>query len=228
MDKTVTGVTSMAADKILGALGQEFAARNGTGVTFAMMGGVVAARRVREGLVTDIVALASDVVHAMEIEGYVVPGTRVDYARSGIALAVPVGAPRPDISTEDAVRAAMLAAKCVGYSTGPSGVYIQTVWKRWGVAPRSVEAPPAVPVASLLARGDADLGLQQLSELMGQPGIDIVGPLPEPIQKITVFSAAVSTTSLDPEAAMAFLRFLGSSDAHATIEKFGMTPFGKR
>ena len=123
---------------------------------------------------------------------------------------------------------AMLAAKCVGYSTGPSGVYIQTVWKRWGVAPRSVEAPPAVPVASLLARGDADLGLQQLSELMGQPGIDIVGPLPEPIQKITVFSAAVSTTSLDPEAAMAFLRFLGSSDAHATIEKFGMTPFGKR
>jgi molybdate transport system substrate-binding protein len=227
MGRAIAGVTSMAADKILAELGKQFAARTGIAVAFESLGGVVAARRVRDGLATDIVALASDVVRAMETEGVVRAGSRVDYARSGISLAVPTGAAHPTIATEADVRAAMMAARCVGYSTGPSGVYIKTVWERWGVAIRSAEAPPAVPVAALLARGDADLGLQQLSELLGQPGIDIVGPLPDPIQKITVFSAGIAKASTDPDAAAAFLQFLASEDAFATIERFGMAPVGK-
>src|SRR5579863_1073468 len=191
MGGTIHGVTSMAARRILDDLCAAFAEAGGSRVAFTAMGGVEAARRVKEGLAVDLVALAANAIDALEAGGILRRGSRVDYARSGIALAIPSGATRPAVATAGDVRAAMLAAPRVAYSTGPSGAYLLSLWERWGVgremAGRAVQAPAGVPVAALLARGEADLGVQQYSELLEQPGIEILGPLPDSIQQITVF-----------------------------------------
>ena len=154
--------------------------------------------------------------------------TRVDYAVSGIALAVRSGAARPDLSSEAAARAALLGANRVAYSTGPSGDHVQALWRRWGVAEalleRGVLAPPGVPVASLVASGEADIGLQQLSELMGAEGIEIAGPLPQPIQLTTTFAAAATGRRpgmVGP--ARDFLTFLRAPSAASVIARHGMS-----
>lgn len=224
----LTGVTSMAARHILEELGRLFETREGIAVTFTAMGGVEAAKRLREGLAVDLAALAAPALDKLAQDGHIVPGTRVDYARSDVALAVPAGAAHPAIDTADAVRAAMLGAGRFAYSTGPSGDHVKALWERWGIAAemaaRAVQAPPGVPVAALLARGDADLGLQQLSELLGQPGIEILGPLPPDIELVTIFAAALGTRAAAPEEASRFLRFLSSVDAQSAIRAQGMSP----
>ena len=163
------------------------------------VGGVAAARRVQDGEPFDIVVLAADAIDRLAAAGRVDPGSRVDLARSGVAIAVAAGAPRPGIGTEAAVRDAILAARSIGYSTGPSGSHLTRLFERWGIAEtiasRIVQAPPGVPVGTLIARGEVELGFQQLSELMHLPGIDVIGALPPEIQVMTVFSAAVCTAS---------------------------------
>ena len=169
------------------------------------MGGVEAAKLVRSGEATDVVVLASKVMESLEAEGLIAKGSIVGFARSEIAIAVRAGSPRPGVASEEAVRQAMLEARRICYSTGPSGDHLKALGEKWGVTDsvlgRALAAPPGVPVASLVARGDADLGFQQLSELIGQPGIEIVGALPPEIQAATLFSAGVSSTSVDREAA---------------------------
>ena len=122
----------------------------------------------------------------------------------------------------------MLEARRICYSTGPSGDHLKALCEKWGVADsvlgRALVAPPGVPVASLVARGDADLGFQQLSELMGQPGIEIVGPLPPEIQSVTVFSAGVSSKSAEHEAARALVAYLASAETGDTKRRYGMEP----
>jgi molybdate transport system substrate-binding protein len=143
-------------------------------------------------------------------------------------MAVRSGTPHPAIDSGDAVKAAVLAARTLGYSTGPSGSYLLSLFERWGIAqqlaPRIVQAPPGVPVAALVARGEVELGFQQLSELMHVPGIDVLGPLPDDVQSMTVFCGAVSTASEQPAQAAALLRFLASPDAVATKQAHGMEP----
>jgi molybdate transport system substrate-binding protein len=145
-----------------------------------------------------------------------------------VAIAVAAGASRPGVSGESAVRDAVLRARSIGYSTGPSGAHLVRLFERWGiadvVAPRTVQAPPGVPVGALVARGDVELGFQQLSELMHLPGIDVIGLLPPEIQVITVFSAAVCTVSNRGTAAHALLAFLGSPEADAAMRRHGMEP----
>ena len=154
--------------------------------------------------------------------------TRVDLARSGVALAVPAGARRPDLGSEQGVRDALLAARGIGYSTGPSGRHLARLLERWRiadvVAPRLVEAPPGVPVGSLVARGDVDIGFQQLSELIDLPGVDVVGMLPPEIQEVTVFSGAVCVVSTRRAATEALLAFIASPVADATKRRHGMEP----
>ena len=148
--------------------------------------------------------------------------------RSGVAIAVRAGAPRPDVSTEAAVRQAVLAARSLSYSTGPSGVRLNRLFERWGIADaikgRIVQAPPGVPVGSLVADGRVELGFQQLSELLNLPGIDVLGPLPPAIQIITTFSGGVTVTCQRPEAARAMLAYMASPAAAEAKRRQGMEP----
>ena len=192
------------------------------------MGGVEAAKLVRGGEPTDIVVLASKVMESLEAEGHIDKGSILDFARSEIGIAVPTGSPKAGVESEQAVRQAMLQARRICYSTGPSGDHLKALCDKWGltesVIGRAIVAPPGVPVASLVAHGDADLGFQQLSELIGQPGIEIMGSLPPEIQAVTVFSAGVSRTSSDRDAAHALVAYMASAETRDAKRRFGMEP----
>jgi molybdate transport system substrate-binding protein len=189
---------------------------------------VDALRRVDEGEAFDFVVLAAPAIDKLAGGGRVDPASRTDLARSPVAIAVAAGATRPDVSTEPAIRDAVLRVRSIGYSTGPSGEHLARLFKRWGIAdaiaPRIVQAPPGVPVGTLVARGDVELCFQQLSELMHMPGVDVIGLLPPEIQLTTVFAAAICRTSSCPVDAAALLSFLAASEAAAAKRRHGMEP----
>jgi molybdate transport system substrate-binding protein len=215
----------MATRHILADLADDYEARHGTRVEIRSMGGVEAAKSVRAGEATDIVVLASKVMASLETEGHLAKGDTRDFARSEIGIAVRAGAILPSLADERAVEQAVLDAQKICYSTGPSGDHLKALCEKWGVPPeRVLIAPPGVPVATLVANGDADLGFQQLSELIGQPGIEVVGPLPPEIQAVTVFSAGISTMSLDPEGARMFVAYLASVETERAKRRHGMEP----
>jgi molybdate transport system substrate-binding protein len=226
MSAPIVGLSSMATRHILGDLARDHEQRSGVRVEIRSMGGVDAAKLIRTGESVDIVVLAAKVMASLEAEGHLVKGSVRDFARSEIAVAVPAGLPRPVIDSEQSMRQAMLDARRICYSTGPSGDHLKALCEKWGVARsvlgRALVAPPGVPVASLVARGDADLGFQQLSELMGQPGIEIVGPLPSEIRSVTVFSAGVSSKSAKQEAAGALVAYLTSAETGDAKRRHGM------
>jgi molybdate transport system substrate-binding protein len=218
----------MATRLLLNALAADYTAQTGQVVAIESVGGVDAARRVQAGEVFDAVFLASDAIDKLQTAGHLQSGSRLDLVHSGVAVAVQAGAAQPDISTEDAVRAAVLAAPTLSYSTGPSGVALAKLFERWGIADtikdRIVQAPPGVPVGTLVARGEVALGFQQLSELIHVEGIRIVGPLPPAIQITTTFSAGVGSQSTQPEAVRALLAFMASPQAAVAKQREGMQP----
>lgn len=228
MSTTIKGVSSMATRVILGELTGRYAQAAGIAADIAAMGGVEAARLVREGEVTDIVILASKPMAELEAEGHIAAGSIRPFARSGMAVAVPAGAAHPDISSADALRAAVSTAGKVGYSTGPSGDHLLKLCESWGLLPamadRMIKAPPGVPVARLVTQGDVDLGFQQLSELLNAPGIEIVGPLPPEVQATTVFAAGVCSRSGQPEPTAALIAYLTSPDTADVKRTHGMDP----
>jgi molybdate transport system substrate-binding protein len=220
-------ISSMATKAVLAELIAAYEQQQpGLSVRLESVGGVDAARRVQAGEAFDIVALASNAVASLTEAGHIVPGSAVDVVRSGVAVAVRAGAPHPDIGSEAALKAAVLGARTLGYSTGPSGVELARLFERWGIAEqiqdRIVTPPPGVPVGSLVAKGEVELGFQQLSELKSLPGIDVLGPLPQAVQIITTFSAGLSGTSGQPAAARALLAFLASPATSATKQRHGM------
>ncbi len=218
----------MATRQLLAGLTQAWQARGGQAVAIESVGGVDAARRVQAGEAFDVVVLASDAIDKLLAAGCLEPGSKVDLVRSGTSVAVPAGAPLPDISSEDAVRAAVLAAPMLGYSTGPSGVALARLFERWGIArqvqDRIVTPPPGTPVGALIARGEVALGFQQLSELLHVPGITIVGPLPAAIAIDTVFSAAVCKGSTRAADVRALLAFMASPETAQAKREQGMQP----
>jgi molybdate transport system substrate-binding protein len=227
MIRRITGLSSMATRHILADLVRDYELRNRIEVDIRSMGGVEAAKLVRAGEPTDVVVLASKVMQSLETEGHIAKGSIMDFARSEIGIAVPAGSRRPGAGSEQAVRQAMLDAGRLCYSTGPSGDHLKALCEKWGltdVIGRALMAPPGVPVASLVARGEADLGFQQLSELIGQPRIDVVGPLPPEIQAVTVFSAGVSSRSLEREAAQALVAYMASDETRGAKRRCGMEP----
>jgi molybdate transport system substrate-binding protein len=225
MSGRLSGLSSMATRQILADLARDYGARHGTRVEIRSMGGVEAAKSVRAGEATDIVVLASKVMGVLETEGHLAKGEIRDFARSEIGIAVGKGSAAPSVEDERAVRQAMLDARKLCYSTGPSGDHLKALCEKWGVpSERVLIAPPGVPVATLVANGDADLGFQQLSELIGQPGIEVVGPLPPEIQAVTMFSAGISMNSLDPEGARAFVAYLASAETEDAKRRHGMEP----
>lgn len=228
MSKAITGVSSMATRLILGDLAKQYEERAGVPVDIRSMGGVDAAKLVRAGEPADIVILASKPMAELEAEGHLVRGSVKPFTRSGMAVAIPAGAAHPDLSSEEAVRGAVAAARKVGYSTGPSGDHLLGLCEKWGLLPamadRMFKAPPGVPVAKLVADGEVDLGFQQLSELLNTPGVEIAGPLPPAIQAVTVFAAGVAATSERPEETRALIDYLTAPGADATKRAHGMDP----
>lgn len=226
--QTIKVMSSMATRDVLAELVARHTQTSGQAVALESAGGVDVARRVQAGESVDVVVLAAAAIDKLIGEGKLQADSRVDLARSDIGIAVRAGAMHPDIDSGEAVKAAVLAACTVGYSTGPSGNYLVQLFERWGiaaqVAPRIVLAPPGVPVASLVARGEVELGFQQLSELKHAPGIDVLGALPADIQSITVFCGAVSSASEQSAQAQALLHFLASSAAAAVKQAHGMEP----
>ena len=221
-------ISSMATRQVLAELIAAHEQAGSSPTTLEAVGGVDAARRVQEGEVFDIVVLAANALAQLESAGKTVAGSTVALVRSGVSVAVPAGASQPDISTEDALKAAVLAAPTLGYSTGPSGTHLLKTFERWGiletVRPRIVQAPPGVPVARLVAQGEVALGFQQLSELLHVPGIAIVGPLPPGVQIMTTFSAALAATCQQPEAARALMAYMTSTSANEAKQRQGMEP----
>jgi molybdate transport system substrate-binding protein len=185
-------------------------------------------RRVSGGEVADLVLLPANNIDLLLKEGKLT-GQRTDVAKSGVGVAIRTGVPKVDTSTSDGLRKAVLAAKSVAYSAGPSGVYMATLFEKWGIADAlkgKIVAPPSgAQIGDLLARGDADIGFQQVSELLPFAGrIDYLGPLPADIQETTVFSAAVHKAATAPEAAHALIKFLTAPEAVPIIRKAGMEP----
>ena len=227
-EATITGISSMATRLLLAELAAAWEQRSGTAVVVESVGGVDAAKRVQAGEVFDLVVLASDAIERLLASGHVAAGSRIDLVRSDVAVAVKAGAARPDIGSEDALRRALLGARSLAYSTGPSGVALAQLFERWGIADelrsRIVQPPPGVPVATLVARGEVELGFQQLSELIHVQGIELLGPLPEAVRITTIFSGGVCTASSRPEAARAVLEFMASPDAAEAKRRQGMAP----
>jgi molybdate transport system substrate-binding protein len=225
---SITAISSMATRQVLEELAADHAARTGVLVHITFVGGVDAAKRVAQGEAFDVVFLAAGAVDKLIASGQVVAGSRVDLARSPIAAAVRSGAPVVDVSSDAAVLQAVRAARNIGYSTGPSGVHLAQVFSQWGLEEhlrtRTVQAPPGVPVGELVARGEVELGFQQLGELLHVGGIQVLGLLGGAAQYITTFSAGVCATCTQPQAVAGLLAFLNSEHALAAKRRQGMEP----
>jgi len=234
----VIGTTAQAAEvKLIGSaavkevvldLVPAFEKASGHKVTTIWAGTEAITKRVSGGEVVDIVLIAAPNVDRLIAEGKLVAGSRTDVTKSGIGVAVRAGLPKPDISSGEAVKNAVLAAKSVAYSSGPSGFYLADLFKRMGIADqikdKVKQTPSGVQVGEVVARGEADLGFQQVSELLHLKGIQYLGPLPADIQHITVFSAGLHRAAPEPDAAKALVRFLTAPEAGPVIRKTGMEP----
>lgn len=222
------GISSMATRLMLAELADAYRAQGGAEVAFESVGGVDAARRVQAGESFDLVVLAADAIDKLIAGGHAVAASRVDLVVSPVAVAVRRGAARPDIATEAALRSAVLAARTIGYSTGPSGTALLRLFERWGIADqlreRIVQAPAGVPVGTLVARGDAEIGFQQRSELMHEPGVDLLGAMPAGCEIVTTFTAAACAVSQRADAVAALLAFMASPAAAQAKRRQGMEP----
>jgi molybdate transport system substrate-binding protein len=233
----VTGTAQAAEIKLIAAnalkeavleLVPEFDGASGHQVTTIWGGTEGITKRVTDGEMVDVVLIAAPNIDRLIADGKLIKGSRTDVAKSGVGVAVRSGLPKPDISSGEAVKTAVLAAKSVAYSSGPSGFYLANLFQKMGITDQikdKVKQPPSgVQVGELVARGEADLGFQQISELQHVKGIDYLGPLPAEIQEITVYSAGLHNASKVPEAGKALMQFLTGAKAGTVIKKIGMEP----
>jgi molybdate transport system substrate-binding protein len=184
-------------------------------------------KRLKGGETVDLVIIAADSMEELIQLGKISRDSRVDLAKSVIGVAIRAGAPKPDIGTTEAFKRTLLAAKSIAYSTGPSGVYITELFKRLGIADElkpKVKQLQGVPIGEVVARGDAEIGFQQVSEILPVAGIELLGPLPADIQRTTVFSIGLHAGAQQPDAARVLIRHLTSPAAAPVIRKKGMEP----
>jgi molybdate transport system substrate-binding protein len=207
-----------------------FEKATGHKVTTLFTGTLDADKRVAANEPYDLLIMAQSSIDQHAKGGKVVQGSRVDLARSGVAVGVKAGAPKPDISSVDALKRTILNAKSIGYSTGPSGNYVIALFERLGVAdqvrPKLKQTATGVFVGSIIASGEVEIGFQQVSELSQYEGVDYVGPLPAQVQNYTTFSSGILSNAKEADAARALVRYITSPAAGAVYRKRGMEPGG--
>lgn len=221
----ISVISSQAIKEAYLAFQPEFERISGHKLNTTWKGTVDALKALRAGEVFDMAILVTPAMEAMLQENKIVRGSNVALVRSGVGIGVPLGAPKPDLSSVETVKRALVAAKKgVGYSSGPSGVYLQELFKRWGLSDqiKQTQTPPGTPVGTLLAKGEVDIGFQQVSELMLYPGIQYVGPVPDEMQEISVFNGGVHSSAKQPEAARELIQWIASPVALPYINKTGM------
>lgn len=217
----------MATRAVLAELATTFERRTGRALQVESVGGVDAVKRVQAGEAFDVVFLASDAIDKLIVSGLLDATSKADLMRSPVSVAVRTGAQPPDIASGEAVKAAILAAPSISYSTGPSGQYLESLFMRWGISEavkaKLVVPPPGKPVGSLVASGEVALGFQQRSELIHVQGIALLGDLPADIAYVTTFSAAATTTTTQRSAVTELLQFMNSQKAERAKLAQGMT-----
>ena len=206
----------------------QFEKTTGNKVTVEWSGTPDIQKRIAAGEAADVVILGNSGTEELIRQGKLVPGSRADFAKAGVGVAVREGAPKPDIGSAEAVKKAVLVAKSVAYSAGASGSYIVSMFQKMGIADeakaKTATVKPGEPVGAVVARGDAEIGFQQISELIPIKGIAYLGPLPPEIQNITVFSGGVQSGSKEPDAAIALVKFLTAPAATPAITRHNLEP----
>jgi molybdate transport system substrate-binding protein len=225
-------LSTTAMKTSLDELTPEFERATGSKLTFSFGPSARIAKQVADGEANDVAIVTTEGIEDLTKQGQIVPGTRSDIARSAMALAVQRGAPKPDISSAEKFKQAMLSAKSLGMSNpvggGQSGANLVKIFERLGIAdamkPKCVYGPggPAGLIGNFLLRKEVEIGIQQMPELMAVPGIDIVGPLPPDIQLTTVFSAGLSSHAANAEGGRALIKFLATPAAAQVMKKHGM------
>ncbi len=218
-------MSSLAMKAACQVLGPRFEREKGVRVSMQFVGGVDIGKRLRAREAVDLVMLAANGIDDFIQEGLVQGGSRVDLVRSIVGVAVKSGTPHPDISTPEALKRAVERARSIAYSSGPSGIYLAEVFERWSVPKEKLhQTGPGIPAGGLLVTGEADLAFQQVSELLPVKGIDLVGPLPEALQLVTIFSAGTAVTAPNAKAAKAFTDFLTSTAVVPDLASCGLEP----
>ncbi|MBC7782006.1 MAG: substrate-binding domain-containing protein [Proteobacteria bacterium] len=224
---TLTVLQSIAFREAFLELTRQFDRATGHHTVPLFDGGIRVMERVKAGETVDLVIMAADKIDELITAGRLVAGSRTDLGISPIGVAVRDGAAKPDIGSGEAVKRALLAARTIAYSTGPSGVHLESLIEGWGIADALAGRLVQVrgePAGAPVARGEADLGFQQVAELLPVAGIEIVGTLPPDIQKMTTFSVGLHRAAPDAATATALMRFLGSPAAAPVIRVKGMEP----
>ncbi len=227
---TIKGISSMATRQVLVLLAGAFEQQSGTRVQIESVGGVDAAKRVQSGEAFDVVILGSDAIDKLIAAGHLLSGSKLDLVTSPIAVAIQLGSPQLDIFPANRLKDSLLKAKSISYSTGPSGVYLAQLFEKMGIADelkaKTIVPPPGVPVGSLVAKGEVEIGFQQRSELINVDGIEVLGNLPDEVAYITTFSAGIPivTSAVSRQAVAQFLSFANSPQTIALKQSQGMNP----
>ena len=221
-------LSTQATEDTYRELVPQFEKATGYTVTTIFTGTLDAQKRLAAGESYDMVIMAGPAIDAQIKAGKVASGSRVDLAKSGVGVGVPKGAPKPDIGTTEALKKTLLAARSIGYSTGPSCVYMIGLFEKLGlsdqVRDKLKQTPTGVFVGTIIANREVEIGFQQVSEVGNFPGVDYVGPLPAEVQQTTVFSSGIVVDAKEAEAARALVKFLTTPEAGAAFRKRGMEP----
>lgn len=224
----ITVLSTQATEQACRELLPLFEKASGHTVKISYTGTLDAKKRIAAGEPFDLLIMASPDIDGFMTSGTLAPGSRVDIAKSGVGIGVRAGAPKPDIRTTEAFTKTLLAAKSIGYSTGPSGNYVIGLFERLKIAdqikPKLKQTPTGVFVGTIVANGEVEIGIQQVSEMSHFAGVDYVGPLPADIQKMTIFASGIAATTKQAEAAKALVKFITSPDSAQAFKKRGMEP----
>lgn len=221
-------IASGATKEIINEILPAFEKNSSHKVAIEFTGTANIKKRIAAGETYDLVIVGAPEIDAFVQQGKIASGTRTDLMKSGVGVAVRSGASKPDIGSSGALKKTLLAAKSIGYSSGPSGDHMVNLVERMGIAdqvkPKMKQVPSGSRISTMIESGEAEIGFQQISELIHENGIDYIGPLPSEVQKITVYAAGLHTGAREPEAAKALVKALAAPDAATLIKAHGMEP----